>query len=371
MAIRFFNPYFKKPPQHTSGRIAYWFKHQEGWAYVVSIVLLLSIIIYVAVQRQWLWIQNVSVTGNQYITASQLQDPAWEVLNGKRWFIFPERVYIFSDTNAIYNRIHDQLSNTVALKSLTVEKEFPNTIVITVEERVPGLAYTINNQHYYLDEEGVATEQISNEVDLNLHFPRIRDENTKRSIKLNDLVLKPSVIAFIIALHEQFTPVTNMNISEYRIKTVSCQQKQYVAEKIFADEINNSKNEKAKNEKVSILERLKKNEITVDQSLDLLEDIKRNELGGDDQDPTVGNEGNEAFIQLQAQYVEADCDYPAVIQDVALVAQNGPQIYFDTTLDLQQQLYNLEAVIQDTIKTENISKLKYIDVRFKDRVYYQ
>ena len=257
------------------------------------------------------------------------------------------------------NDISQQLGQYVQIESVAVSSDWPDRIAIHVSERVPGYVYIEGKKQYYLDIHGVVTQEVS-ATEADPYFPHIRERNKKRTAAVGEAVFQESLMNFITTLHSDFTPATALDISEYAVLPVTCQTKQYVTDKIFADEIAGSKTESAKEQKRSILDKLQKNEITVDQSLDLLEEVKRGEQG-------EGDAGSETFITWQTEYTDVKCDYASVIRDIAVVTQQGVEIYFDSEVDLSIQLDNLATVLTDATPTE----LEYIDVRFTDRAYYR
>lgn len=58
------------------------------------------------------------------------------------------------------------------------------------------------------------------------------------------------------------------------------------------------------------------------------------------------------------------------LNTIKLVLDNGPEIYFSTREEPLGQLTKLITVKRETIK-DSFDKLKYIDLRYKDKVYYQ
>ncbi|MCX6797726.1 MAG: hypothetical protein NTX66_00705 [Candidatus Falkowbacteria bacterium] len=58
------------------------------------------------------------------------------------------------------------------------------------------------------------------------------------------------------------------------------------------------------------------------------------------------------------------------LNTIKLALDGGPEIYFSTREGALDQLDKLIAVKRETIK-DNFNKIKYIDLRYKDKVYYQ
>lgn len=361
---QFHNPYFKKPTQ--TERLV----KSDLWAYLGSIILVLGLLIWLTVSRRWLWIDYITITGNSYLTVEQVAQATREALKQPRWYIVPQRFLPITNEVGLAESVRTTLEQTVSLQSIVISSDFPNTLHVTLKEYVPGYVYIDQKKNYYIDRSGIVTTQVV-DGDIDPQYPHIRDRNKKRSVNLHDQVVSETFITFIDAIIEKFTPATQLNISEFAIPTVTCQAKEYVAEKIFADEIEGTADSAVKEQKRAILDRLQAKEITVDESLTLLEEVKRGELGESDADGASSeNSANQAYIQWEAQYVEAPCDYVAVTHDVIVVTQSGLEVVFDSSLSVDQQLNNLVTVLQTDLNgsTDNVQS---IDLRYEDRVYYK
>lgn len=355
---RFHNPYFHQPTL----RERFW--QRDGWAYIGSLVLLIALVWYGISRNTWLWIDTIVVEGNNYLTSEEVIHATESALSEKVWFILPQRLIPFTDEGKLEERIISSLEQRVGIAELNVESDFPNTVVIALKERIPGYVYIIQNRYYYLDSTGSVARKVGDKQ-LDPYFPHIRERNKKRKVDVDETVLKQSVMEFMSMLVDEFTQKTHLDISEFAILPVSCQKKEYVVEEIFAEEIEKTSDEGVKQEKKEILRRLENNEITVDQSLSLLEKIKQKEGSGKNKN---SNE-EETFVELTVTYVEQPCDYATVVQDIAVVTQQGAEIYFDTAIDYSQQLEHLKLLL-DT-NTVDPTKAEYIDIRFEDRAYYR
>lgn len=363
---RFKNPYFSNrriSPERWYGRIV-----NDWFAYIGIMVIVVGMSVYVIRAKHILYIEYISISGNQYVTVEDVAQPVREVLATKKWLALPRRIYPFADEEYIRDHIQTALSKKFAIESVTVEKIFPDEISIIIKERIPGFIYiTDQNSYYYVDLNGYITEQ-KNLSELDQHFPRIRDHN-QRSIAIGQQIVNQQIIQAMTSLNERFTTSTGLNISEYAVKETACYKKDYVAEKIFADEIEGTANEEIKSQKKDILQRLEEGDISVDQSLDLLEEVKRTEAEATNEESSNTNSGNQAFLRLAAEYKDTDCNFTAVIQDVGVVTQEGPTIWFDSNIDIELQLDNLIKVLDS--KINDLSKIEYVDVRFPDRAYFR
>lgn len=353
---RFHNPYFE---QHTQRQHAW---RRDALSIGGSVVLCVILSWFVFGYKQVLSARQIVISGEQYLTVDQIAEATRTALQQRRWLVLKQRFLPILDETILAADIQTELSQFVQLESITVTTDWPHSITVHVVERVPGYVYIIGKEYYYLDVHGAITQSVA-EAKADPHFPHIRERNKKRKVTVGETIFQPTLMDFISQLHDQFSPVTQLNIAEYAILPVTCQEKQYVTDKIFADEIAGSTTETAKQQKRDILDQLRNDQITVDQSLDLLEEVKRQEHGEDD------DTGNETFIKLEMKYQTVKCDYQTVVRDVAVVTQEGVELYFDSSLDLAIQLTNAQAVLSDN-QTE-ISDLTYIDLRFTDRAYYQ
>lgn len=332
---------------------------RDGWAIIGSLLMVVGLVWYIFDYRNVLAVQWMHISGQQYLTVDQIAAAARTGLGQRRWLILSQRFLPVLDEDRLAQVMTEQLSEYIQVESVQVTSDWPNAIGIAVIERVPGYVYIDAKQQYYLDIHGIATQQVT-AAEADPHFPHIRERNKKRDVELGTPIFQESVMNFITGLHGQFTPATHLDIAEYAVLPVTCQTKQYVTDKIFADEIAGSKSESAKEKKRAILDQLQNDKITVDQSLDLLEEVKRGESGD-------GSDGNETFITWQAEYTNIPCDYVSVVRDIVVVTQQGVEVYFDTSVDMNLQLNNLATVLTDVAAGE----LEYIDVRFTDRAYYR
>ncbi len=366
---RFENPYFQNNPKMNLANIWKWLIRSDVWVYSVLIILLLVGTGYVFNKQHWMQVDYITLVGYKHLTADELVNPAREALSDRKWLVLSQRWYPFTDTEYIEEYIRTALAETVALEDVMVTKDFPDTIVVSVRERLPGLVYiNTNDQYHYLDLSGVVTERLQSSNNVNPFFPRVRDYNV-RSSDVNQTVFRQSLVDTITMLDKNFTNTVDIDIAEYAVEEITCYQKEYVEEKIFADEIESSSNEVIRNEKKDILARLEEGDISIDQSLSLLEETKRTELGDDAEDALL--EGNQAYLQIETEYIDGDCNYVETIRDITVVTQDGPKVYFDTELNLEVQLENLQTVLRQQLNDRDLSEIEYIDLRFPDRVYYK
>jgi hypothetical protein len=254
-----------------------------------------------------------------------------------------------------------------------VQKIFPNSLQVKIVERIPQLTWvaTLSGQerYYTVDREGRVTQLLGGSADARPEFPIVRDPN-RDVFTAGEQIASPEYIDFVLRMHEQFPQATGLHVASYVFPVIQCQERQYVVEKIFEQEILDSASEEFREKKRAIQEQFKNGDLTVDQSLAALEQVKVDELVkmGELQENASGHEA----MQWEAIYVATQCDFVKVAHDVHIVTTDdngGFTVYMDSTIDSAVQMQNLQAVLQEKITDR--SAIRYIDTRFVDRVYYK
>jgi len=76
---------------------------------------------------------------------------------------------------------------------------------------------------------------------------------------------------------------------------------------------------------------------------------------------------NDANIEISRNFYS-----PRLISgDLAVETSGGWKIYFNREIDLSKSIGILSSVLEDNIKKEDIPKLKYLDLRINNKVYYK
>jgi hypothetical protein len=218
-------------------------------------------------------IDNINIKGAERISAAEIKEMA-------RHSIKKEKNMIFFDTKSM----EKDLNKEFKLEKLTIEKQWPNTLLIKITEEPYAYIWLENEKYYYSDINGFTLKKAA------------KDEYKPKEKK--DLPL-----------------IVNKTNEE---------------EKVKKDHINVDKDR-------------------IDFILDLYNEFDKNY--SDDLDP-------EEFI------------IPSEANKVTVSLAQGPKVYFDSSGDPKEQLRNLLIVKTQKIKKDFKSK-RYIDLRYKDQIYYQ
>lgn len=123
----------------------------------ILLVTLLSILV-VTMYHPFFHITKIDVTGLQRIPESEFDDAIHSIMRYRHLFIFPGESYFFADTD----EIRDILLEKFPIRSIFVQKTFPHTLSISLEEKISTLIYDNGKQYSYVGLDGHVVEIIRN-----------------------------------------------------------------------------------------------------------------------------------------------------------------------------------------------------------------
>ena len=373
------NPQFRhEQPRHSrtqseNSELMQWLR-KDGWALGGIIAILLFSAWYFGFHSEKYIIREVSIQGTEFIDEALIKGEVDQFVLSKSFGLVRRNTFWTLKPSKLKTKLETIFREQYALDYIEVAKTFPDTVTVTVHEQIPSVAWvtTTGDRHrYYLvSREGVVTQALGSIDDVHLSFPIIQDKN-RDAFEPGWHVASENYVGFILYLHDHFTEVTGLEIDSYVFPRTECQEKQYVAEKVFQQEILDSASEEFQEKKREIQQLFLDGLLTIDQSLVELERIKREELEG------LGGltEGEEALQKLEFEvvYVPTQCDYVKVATNVSVVVKNGDEGTYEVTMDMSVdpviQMENVLTVLKEKIGDR--SSLRYIDVRLPDRAYYK
>ena len=146
---------------------------------------------------------NLKITGTHYLSEDQVKPIAEEFIKSRKWFVLPQDNLILTDTNRLHQDIQQSLSNQLALASLEIQKDYPDTININIIERIPSLTWVTNNIRYYLDLNGYVASRVEVEEELDANFPKIYDL-ANQEVTLGQEILSTEFVSFVFAVFGQW-----------------------------------------------------------------------------------------------------------------------------------------------------------------------
>lgn len=139
------NPYKLKKPMSLRKKI-------EIALLISSLVATFLIIIY----HPFFHMNTINITGLQRIKDAEIKDDILGIMNDKKMFIFPKSSYAFIDVS----EIRDILKDKYPIESITVKKNFPNELLINLEEKISTVIYDNGEKYSYLGLDGNIVEQL-------------------------------------------------------------------------------------------------------------------------------------------------------------------------------------------------------------------
>lgn len=363
-APKYANPYFPKVRPKKTSMVTSWLK-KDGWAFLTAGFLILIGGGFFLLKHSFFQISNISVEGNQRITTEEVNNLTQHILDIKALGFIPQDSYWTVRPSVVETLLRQQIKQSMAIDELVVNKKFPNTLSIYIKERVPSMNWVSGETWYVLDPEGVIVQAYTSDTERDLELPVIVDQN-QTPVSPKQHIVTAEYVDFIRELQSRFTAGTHLEVDHYEVPTITCQQKQFVAEQAIENEISQAQDDATKQKIRDIQERFQAGEIDIDTSLQLIQDIRLGTSPSSDQQEDQKN----ATIAFKAQYVAAACDLKNVLKDVGIRTkgeQGGFIVYLDSTLSLDTQMENLNAVIRE--KVTNPKAITYIDVRYTDRAY--
>jgi hypothetical protein len=360
-------------PTDPGEAVEQWVK-RDGWA-LVGILLMLALVgWYFGFYRSTFVVDQVTVEGTQFIPQEQVQATVNDYMAGKRVWLIQQNKYWTVVPGDIEERIRTQFEQQYAIEEVTVTKQLPDKLTVTIKERIPSVTWmTVENgleNYYTVDRNGIVTQWVPSKDQVNTSYPLVKDKN-RNHIDVGWHIISAQYIETVLQIHEMVPEYSPFPVLSYEFPHMACQKREDVAEKIFQHELDESISEEFKDKKRDIQERFQSGELTIDESIEELEKIKQEEF----EQSQGEEEGSGAIerIQWETKFVETDCDFVTVATDVHVLLKASENkavpVYMDTTVDPAIQLHNVQVVLQS--KITDLTEVEYIDVRIPDRAYYQ
>ncbi|MFH1838574.1 MAG: hypothetical protein ABH808_03735 [Candidatus Kuenenbacteria bacterium] len=330
--------------------------------FLILLFLCLVVNLYFLFFSSYFDIQNFEISKTQNIPKEKIKKIALDQFKQKRFFFFNQKnLFIFNKKT-----LQNNLNQAYNLSKLKIHKEFKNplwtpTIKIDLKEKISTLIWiTKDDKCYFLDEKGMALEEINleNKITINNEaqnlnkniknindleniahcnpenlfkkfkkFPIIYNE-TDEKVEIKKTIISEKLIQSILFLYKELPLKTKIEINYFKIPILK--------------KLDLTKEEKIKEENPAI------------QDIDGHQD-KKTIL----QQPIISKNN------LEDEYKKLEKT------EIRVVVKEGFEIYFDIFFsDLDQQINNLRKILNQEIK-DKLSSLEYIDLRFGNRIYYK
>ncbi|MFA5871657.1 MAG: hypothetical protein WC858_02940 [Parcubacteria group bacterium] len=163
--------------------------------YGVLLVVFLGVCAYSFLFSPFLEIDTISVQGNESVPSEEIASKANQGLEGKYYKLFSKRNYFFARKNDLAVFLKNNFSR---LGLVEIEKKFPRTLVIRVDERQAELVWCSGGVCYLVDQNGLVYSGASgtDEELRNNNFLTIIDDSA-RPVDIEKTSINPDFINYI------------------------------------------------------------------------------------------------------------------------------------------------------------------------------
>lgn len=181
-------------------------------------VFFLAVSVYALFFTDFLEISKINIEGNNAISSEKIIASFREETDDKYLKIFYKRNFIFIKTANLEKKIKERFKR---IKKISIEKKFPNQLMIKIEERNLILSLCSRGDCYFIDENGYAYEGADFESQdvREIKLIKLIDESGKE-IREGEYVLMPKYVNFIINIENEIKNSINLEIlNEYRTQS--------------------------------------------------------------------------------------------------------------------------------------------------------
>ncbi len=125
---------------------------------VILLILTTAALLGITIFHPFFHVSRLDVVGLQRISADEFDDSVRTIMTHRHWFVFPGNNYFFVDTG----ELRDILLEKFPIHSIIVQKTFPHTLSIVLEEKISTLIYDNGKQYSYVGLDGHIVEVIRN-----------------------------------------------------------------------------------------------------------------------------------------------------------------------------------------------------------------
>jgi cell division septal protein FtsQ len=171
------NPYSHKPDKK-------WKRRVQFFIIIASTITMMGVLFF----HHFFYIQNINISGLQRIEEIEFRDSIDGLLDYKRFFLLPNRSYILTDVD----EIKDILKSKFPILSITVQKSFPNSLSISVEEELSTIIYDNGQEYSYLGLDGGIVEKLRK---IGIDEWNIKTKVTTSTDELGEIISKEEEIS--------------------------------------------------------------------------------------------------------------------------------------------------------------------------------
>jgi len=209
------NPFGKK--RKGANAIIFVLKRKRFILSQLSLATVLIIWFVVLFVQPTFYIEKISIEGNEEIPQQDLLKLVKEHLE-KRSLVAIRRSHLFFIKP---NKLEQTISDHYGLERITFTPHWPSkSLHIKLKEKVSVLAYSVDDNYFTIDRQGILIRQLENfdELKEKNDIPLIYNYAAGNNETVGSIVLTPGNIKVITTLHEQLKKYTSFTVHSFRLK---------------------------------------------------------------------------------------------------------------------------------------------------------
>ncbi len=142
-------------------------------------------------------IKYLIIDNSEYIPQSAVRSAIEAQMQSTRWYLFPEdNVFLFNQKS-----LDNILRRMYILDELTIQKLYPDTLQVTLKEKVSSVLWTNRDKTFFVDLQGIAFKEISSQELTNFlktkQYPVVQDA-VHDAVEQGDKVIEPDALGDLI-----------------------------------------------------------------------------------------------------------------------------------------------------------------------------
>ena len=179
--------------KHTNDKIA----RVTFYALAVLFVCAFLYVLFFSGQMQ---ISSITITGTQQLSSQGIATEVQQSLQGKYLKIIPKNNFLFVSQDSIKSNIENSYKK---VRDVSVQKKFPDSITINIDERQALLVWCQSDQScFLLDENGIAysTADFSSPELVQNQLLRV-DDSSAETVSIGEKVIDPQYENYVLGIN--------------------------------------------------------------------------------------------------------------------------------------------------------------------------
>jgi cell division septal protein FtsQ len=151
------------------------------------------------------------ILGAGRVPQQAIETTVASLIDGTRWGLIPRNALLGVSSGEIAHAV-EQVSP--AIKEVEVRKELPNVLKINITEREPLAIWSAAGRFFFIDERGIAYDEIVRSESRDVSLPVIVDERHRETVQ-NDRVITEQALGFVRETYEGLTRLAGVGVNFY------------------------------------------------------------------------------------------------------------------------------------------------------------